>query len=123
MIGHMDERWPHQVYGVGEDPDARFTLANERTMLAWIRTALALIAAGVLVDAVDLPMADGPRRGLAAGLVLLGAVTATGGWLRWARTERALRTGTPMPAPTLGAVIVGGLVIAAAVVLAAVLLR
>lgn len=119
----MDERWPHQVYGVGEDPDARFTLANERTMLAWIRTALALIAAGVLVDAVNLPIGDGPRRWLAAGLVLLGAVAATGGWLRWARTERAMRTGAPMPAPTLGAVIVGGLVVAAALVLAVILLR
>lgn len=28
----------------GRDPDYRFSLANERTFLAWIRTALALLS-------------------------------------------------------------------------------
>ena len=39
----MKPRW----YEEGEEPDYRFTLANERTFLAWLRTALALIAGGV----------------------------------------------------------------------------
>ena len=30
----------------GEEPDYRFTLANERTFLAWVRTALGLLAGG-----------------------------------------------------------------------------
>jgi putative membrane protein len=37
--------WRHE----GTEPDYRFTLANERTFLAWIRTALALLAGGVLL--------------------------------------------------------------------------
>ncbi|WP_283215114.1 DUF202 domain-containing protein [Pseudofrankia sp. DC12] len=37
------------VHTVGTDPDYRFSLANERTFLAWIRTALALLAGGIAV--------------------------------------------------------------------------
>ena len=40
-------RWPAWVYGVGDDPDPRFSLANERTFLAWIRTGLAFVTAGL----------------------------------------------------------------------------
>ena len=47
------QRFPRQVYGHGEDPDPRFSLANERTFLAWIRTTLALLAAGVALEAVE----------------------------------------------------------------------
>lgn len=42
-----DKRWPRSVFGVGDEPDARFTFANERTFLAWIRTSLALLAGAV----------------------------------------------------------------------------
>lgn len=49
-------RFPQSVYGQGEEPDARFSLANERTFLAWIRTSLALIAGGVALEAFDLPL-------------------------------------------------------------------
>ena len=41
------DRWPGYVYGEGEEPDYRFSLANERTFLAWIRTSLGLVAAAV----------------------------------------------------------------------------
>lgn len=44
-------RRPKSVYDVGSEPDPRFTLANERTFLAWIRTVLAVITGGVAVDA------------------------------------------------------------------------
>ena len=43
-------RWPDSVYREGVEPDPRFTFANERTFLAWLRTALALVVAGVAVD-------------------------------------------------------------------------
>lgn len=42
----MDSRWPRHVYRAGEEPDPRFTFANERTFLAWIRTSLALLEIG-----------------------------------------------------------------------------
>jgi putative membrane protein len=118
MVG--DRRWPRQVYGVGEEPDARFSFANERTLLAWVRTALGLLAAGVVLDAVEASMAEPVRRVLAALLVVLAVVTAVGGWWRWARAERALRTGAPLAAPTLAAVVVGGLAMAAIVVIVAI---
>ena len=47
-----ERRWPRQVYAVGNEPDPRFTFANERTFLAWIRTALGFLAAGVAIAAV-----------------------------------------------------------------------
>ena len=43
------ERWPRWVYGGGAEPDPRFSFANERTFLAWIRTALALLAGSAIV--------------------------------------------------------------------------
>jgi inner membrane protein YidH len=111
------------VYGVGEEPDARFSFANERTLLAWIRTALGLLAAGVVVDAVELPMVEVLRRGLGALLVVLGVVAAVGGWVRWVRAERALRTRAPLPGLSLGVVLVVGLVAAAVVVVVGMVAR
>jgi putative membrane protein len=82
---------PHQ-------PDHRFTLANERTLLAWIRTALALDVAGlgVIRFAPELGPTGG-RETIGIALVLLGAVSAGLGYGRWATMDRALRSGSPPP--------------------------
>lgn len=110
------QRWPGWVYASGSEPDARFSFANERTFLAWIRTSLALLAAGVALDAVPLSFPAGVQRGLAALLVALGLVSAAAAWLRWARAERALRRQEPLPASSFNVMLAVG-VIAAAVVL------
>ena len=92
-----ERRWPHQVYGVGSEPDFRFSLANERTFLAWVRTSLALLAGGVALDAVEL---DGPKAlqtAVAVALVVLGLLGAAAAWLRWAASERAMRLRRPLP--------------------------
>ena len=112
-------RWPDYVYGSGDEPDYRFSLANERTMLAWLRTSLALVAAGVAVDTIDLSMSDGLQGLLAGVLVLLGLVCAGGSWLRWARTERAIRHRQPLPAFHLGLIVSLGIALVAAVVVVA----
>jgi putative membrane protein len=84
------------------DPDPRFTLANERTFLAWIRTALALIAAGLAATQVLPPFEiAGARRVLGLPLMGLGAATAFMSHRRWKQSERALRQGAPLPAPPL----------------------
>ena len=97
-------RWPHWVYGEGEEPDYRFSFANERTFLAWIRTSLALVAAGVAVDVVDLSLSEGLQDALAGTLVVLGMASAGVAWVRWAMAERAMRTGAPLPTFWFGTV-------------------
>ena len=59
-----DHRRPQWIYGVGEEPDYRFSLANERTFLAWVRTSLGLIGGGVAVEAFGVAS---PRRALGSG--------------------------------------------------------
>jgi putative membrane protein len=107
-------RWPRWVYGGGDEPDVRFSFANERTFLAWIRTALALLAAGVALDAVPLDIAGWLQASLAGLFVVLGVGCAVAAWVRWARAERALRREEPLPASHFG------LVLAVVVVLAGV---
>ncbi|HEY0698602.1 MAG TPA: DUF202 domain-containing protein [Micromonospora sp.] len=94
-------RWPGWVFDRGVDPDPRFSLANERTFLAWIRTSLALFAAGVALEALTLPIAPGLRRAAAIVLITLGAATPVQAWFGWLRTEAALRLGRSLPPPTL----------------------
>lgn len=80
---------------VGQDPDYRFTLANERTFLAWLRTALAL-AAGGLAAIHLIPEAYGSEV-LGIVLLLLGFFTAATSYRRWYRSEVAMRLGRPLP--------------------------
>ena len=81
-----------------QEPDYRFSLANERTYLAWIRTALALVGAGVAVIRFLPPLpVPGAREVLGAGLVLVGTLMAASSHRRWRRIEHALRTATPLP--------------------------
>jgi putative membrane protein len=115
------DRWPDWVYGVGAEPDHRFSLANERTFLAWVRTSLALLAGGVVLDAVDLPGSRALQSVLAVVLVLLGLGCAAASWLRWARTERAMRLRRPLPSTTVMAWFALALVLVAAALVVLVL--
>jgi putative membrane protein len=105
------------------EPDYRFTLANERTFLAWQRTSLGLLAAAVaLVQLVPELAIPGARRALGVLLAALAILTSAMGLLRWQQADRAMRRGLPLPRqPTpaylgLGLIVVGvialGLVIA-----------
>ena len=104
----------------GAEPDARFTFANERTFLAWIRTALALVAAGLAIVQL-LPPFHGIRWGrhaIGIPLILLGAVVAVVSYLEWDANQRALRRGDPprhSRLPMFLAVIVALVALAAAV--------
>ncbi|MFI6228393.1 YidH family protein [Micromonospora echinospora] len=110
-------RWPGRVFGRGVDPDPRFSLANERTFLAWIRTSLALFAAGVALEALTLPIAPGLRRAAAVVLILLGAAAPVQAFLGWLRTEAALRLGRSLPPPALAVPLGLGLVVAGGLIL------
>jgi putative membrane protein len=98
----MRPRWASRLRSTGSDPDPRFSFANERTFLAWIRTALSLVAAGVALEAfVDQLGPPGLRRAIVVALIGLGMLSSAGAFGRWLRAERALRTGSPLPLPVL----------------------
>lgn len=105
----MTSRHPRGVFDRGEDPDPRFSLANERTFLAWTRTALALAAGAVATHAPALDFPEGARLALSTALLVLAGVALMQGWLRWRRTEVAMRTGGPLPGFAGGMVFLGGL--------------
>jgi len=83
----------------GDEPDPRFLLAGERTFLAWVRTSLALLAAGLgvlLLPAGEIPTLS---RVLSACLLLVGFATSASAYPRWRRVQTALRGRTPLPSP------------------------
>jgi putative membrane protein len=108
-------RWPARVYGEGTEPDPRFTFANERTFLAWLRTSLALVVAGVAVDVLAESGDDaaGAYRPLAAALIVLGMAASATAFTRWMANERAMRRREPLPGLGLGTVLAGGIAVVA----------
>ena len=104
--------------GDRREPDYRFSLANERTLLAWVRTALALDAAGLAVVrfAPSLGWSGSPNL-LGGLLVLLGAVTAWSGYRRFLATDQAIRSGTPLPAHAAPRVLAAALAVISLAVL------
>jgi putative membrane protein len=103
------------------EPDPRFSLANERTFLAWSRTALALVAAGLGIVQLLPPFRGVPfgRHLLGIPLIVLGAVVAIAAYLDMRRNQAALRSSEPLPRsvlPKLLAATIGGVAALAAVV-------
>ncbi|VEB91467.1 Inner membrane protein yidH [Citrobacter koseri] len=87
-----------KISRLGEAPDYRFSLANERTFLAWIRTALGFLAAGVGLDQLAPDFATPVIRELLALLLCLFAGgLAIYGYLRWLRNEKAMRLKEDLP--------------------------
>src|SRR5579863_5202662 len=107
----------------GTEPDPRFTFANERTFLAWSRTALALVVAGLGIVQLLPPFPGVPagRHLLGVPLIALGGVLAVAAYVEWGRSQRALRRGEPLPRSILpwilAATVTAIAVIAAVVVL------
>ncbi|CAI8743380.1 YidH family protein [Kosakonia quasisacchari] len=87
-----------KISRVGEAPDYRFSLANERTFLAWIRTALGFLAAGVGLDQLAPEFATPLiREVLALLLCLFSGGLALYGYLRWLGNEKAMRLKEDLP--------------------------
>jgi putative membrane protein len=97
----------------GSEPDPRFTFANERTFLAWNRTALALIAAGLAAAQFLKFNLHGLRLIIAVPLIVLGAVLALASFLHWEDTERAMRLRQPLRYSWMPRVLTGGITVIA----------
>ncbi|MGE3284469.1 MAG: YidH family protein [Pseudonocardia sp.] len=110
------------LHHVGRDPDYRFTLANERTFLAWLRTSLAFVAGAVALGSLAPDL--GPsvvRTALIALLLGLAMILSIGAYTRWDRAERALREDRPLThgiLPRVIATLVSMVVVAAALLTA-----
>jgi putative membrane protein len=84
--------------GEGHEPDVQLSLANERTFLAWERTALGLITAGLAITQL-LPSFDFPggRRLIGLPLIALGTVIAAVSYWEWRLNQQAMRHNRPLP--------------------------
>ena len=118
---HRFSAW---ALGGGTEPDPRFTLANERTFLAWIRTSLAMVAGGIAVEAFTSELFSPEiRKTVAVLLLLLGLVTGGGSFFRWLNVERAMRRQSPLPAPLIAPILAAGGALVAAVLIVFVIWR
>ncbi|MEV6717955.1 DUF202 domain-containing protein [Lentzea sp. NPDC051208] len=95
-----------------QEPDYRFTLANERTFLAWIRTSLGLLAAGVAVRQFLPPFEiPGATTTLALMCVALAGLVAATSLPRWRRVQQAMRTGAALPRSRMAGVLTAGVLL------------
>jgi len=115
-------RFPRSVFGHGHEPDPRFSLANERTFLAWLRTGLAFFAAAFALLAVQVPERIGLRLAAATVFTLLGILASVQAWANWAATERALRRSEPLPGLLAGPLMTCGTIVGAVLAVAGTLI-
>ncbi len=100
----------------GDDLDPRLHYANERTFLAWIRTALALVTAGLVITQL-LPgfKLAGGRRIVGIPLIVLGTFLAVAAFWQWDANEKAMRSRRPLPNSRLPIIVAAGVAVIAAV--------
>ena len=100
----------------GHAPDPRFTLANERTFLAWNRTALALVGGGLAAGSLLDFDSEALRLAVAIPPIVLGALIALASHRRWKANERALHRNEPLPANRPAGLLAGGIAVLAVIV-------
>ncbi|MCQ9369270.1 DUF202 domain-containing protein [Brevibacterium sp. 91QC2O2] len=124
--GHpIDERTAlaRRVFPDGEEPDPRFTLANERTFLAWTRTSLAFLAGGIALEAVPLHgVPDWMRTLLGVFVIVVGLAISAGAAVHWIHVERAMRHSRALPLPAIIPLLSAAAVLACVIALVIVLL-
>lgn len=118
----MTGQWRPRALRDGAEPDPRFTLANERTFLAWIRTSLGLTAGAVALEAFagdEIP--EVVRTPLACVLLVLAGLLAIVAFRRWISIEFAMRHKQPLPMPQASILLVLGISAGAVLLIVAIL--
>ena len=118
----IDQGWRPRALRDGQEPDPRFTLANERTFLAWIRTSLGLVAGAVALEAFageEIP--EVIRTPLACILLVLAAILSIVAFRRWIRIEASMRHKQPLPVPQASILLVLGIATGAVLLIVAIL--
>ncbi|GAA0472932.1 YidH family protein [Streptomyces olivaceiscleroticus] len=113
---------PERLRSEGSTPDYRFSLANERTFLAWLRTAFALIGGGFAVDQFLPSLHQTVRTVFTVALLAGGALCAVRSVNHWVRCERAMRRGADLPSSRFPALLGAGVGLLAVAIAAVVLL-
>lgn len=122
MTQRSGQGWRPKALRDGAEPDPRFTLANERTFLAWIRTSLGLTAGAVALEAFagdEIP--EVIRTPLACILLVLAGLLAIVAFRRWIRIEFAMRHKQPLPMPQATILLVVGIAAGAVLLVVAIL--
>ena len=122
MTEQDSQGWRPKALRDGEEPDPRFTLANERTFLAWVRTSLGLMAGAVAMEAFagdEIP--EIIRTPLACILLVLAALLGVVAFRRWIRIEVSMRHKQPLPVPQASILLVLGIAIGAVLLIVAIL--
>jgi inner membrane protein YidH len=114
----MTESEPAGEHETETDPDVRFSYANERTFLAYNRTALALVTAGLAITQLLPPFhVPGGRRMIGLPLIAIGTFVAIASLFQWRRNELAMRRGEPLPRPILPIVVAVAVAVSALIAL------
>ncbi len=99
------------------DPDVRFLLANERTLLAWVRTGLTLQAGGFALAHFASNTTSGKITGIIA--IVSGGLIAIVGYNRFKAADTAIRN-HKLPANGKGPALEVIIVVVIAILLAAI---
>lgn len=125
----MSEKVPHDS-STRDQTVVREHLANERTLLSWVRTGVALISIGLVVERAGALAQTAPKVGSTSAselfglaLALLGALTLVIGTTQFLRSRRRISEGTFVPAAAAYLVIVAGALALAGAFVFYVLLR
>ena len=102
--------------GPGEEPDPRWSLANERTLLAYVRTALSVLVAGLAIaGSHTVTQVPAWLAALGLPLIALGAVVALSARRRFFANHQAMREGEPLTVPPLASTLPWAIALIAAI--------